>query len=266
MIVAARMLHDRRRSLLWWSAGMVGLVLFTVALFPTVEGQESFEELADQLPETMRSLFGFDGPVPLTSAPGYLHSRLFTTLLPVVLLVFGIGLGARAIAGSEEEGTLELLLANPVTRRTVVAQRYLAVGTMLAVLTLVFAVSLVILALPFGALAGVSLAGLAGASGGVFGFALLHASVSFAVGAATGRRAWALAAAATLAVAGYLLQGLLGLSDAIQTLRFISPWHWYLGRNMLAEGVAPDAVVVPLVLAAGLYAAGAVAFQRRDLR
>ena len=266
MIVAARMLRDRRRSLLWWSAGMVGLVLFTVALFPTVEGQESFEELADQLPEAMRSLFGFDDAVPLTSAPGYLHSRLFASLLPVVLLVFGIGLGARAVAGSEEEGTLELLLANPVTRHAVVAQRYLALNAMLAGLTLVFAVALVVLALPFGALSGVSLPGLVGASVGAFGLSLLHASVSFAVGAATGRRAWALAAAATLAVAGYLLQGLLGLSDAVQMLRFVSPWHWYLGRNMLAQGVAPDAIVVPLVLAAGLYAAGALAFQRRDLR
>lgn len=34
---------------------------------------------------------------------------------------------------------------------------------------------------------------------------------------------------------------------------------------MLAEGVAPDAVVIPLVLAAGLYVAGAFAFERRDL-
>jgi ABC-2 type transport system permease protein len=96
------MLRDRRRSLLWWSAGMVGLVLFTVALFPTVEGQESFEELADQLPEAMRSLFGFDGGVPLTSAPGYLHSRLFASLLPLVLLVFGIGPGPGPSPGAKK--------------------------------------------------------------------------------------------------------------------------------------------------------------------
>ncbi|CAN5212691.1 hypothetical protein BH24ACT1_BH24ACT1_08010 [soil metagenome] len=214
----------------------------------------------------MRSLFGFDGAVPLTSAPGYLHGRLFAGLLPLVLLVFGIGVGAHAIAGSEEEGTLELLLANPVTRGAVVAQRYLALVAMLGGLTLVFAVSLVVLALPFDALDGVSLPGLVGASAGVFGLALLHASISFAVGAATGRRAWALATSTTLALAGYLLQGLLGLSEAVQPLRFISPWHWYLGRNMLAEGVAPDAIIVPLVLAAGLCAAGAAAFDRRDLR
>ncbi|HEX2118416.1 MAG TPA: ABC transporter permease subunit, partial [Acidimicrobiales bacterium] len=259
-------LHDRRRSVLWWSVGVVGLVLFTVALFPSVRGQESFEELANELPEALRSLFSFDEAVPLTSAPGYLQGRLFASMLPLVLLVFGIGLGARAIAGSEQDGTLELLLANPVTRRAVVVQRYLALLTMIAALTLVFAISLVVLGAPFGALDDVSLVGLAGACVGAFGITVLHATVAFAVGAATGRRAFALAAATTLAVAGYLLQGLLGLSDAVQPLRFVSPWHWYLGRNMLAQGVATDAIVVPLLVAAVMFAAGAAAFLRRDLR
>jgi ABC-2 type transport system permease protein len=264
--VAARALRDRRRSMLWWSLGIVALVLFTVALFPTVEGQEAFDELADQVPEVMRNMFGFDEAVPLTSAPGYLHGRLFASLAPIVLLVFGIGAGARAIAGSEQDGTLELLLANPVTRAAVVVQRYLALVVLLALLTAVFGVSLVVLALPFGALAGVSLTGLAGACVGLFGVALLHASVAFVVGAATGRRAWALAAATTLAAAGYLLQGLIPLSEAVASLRFVSPWHWYLGRNMLAQGVAPDAVTVPFALAVVCSAAGAVAFLRRDLR
>ena len=266
MIVAARLLRDRRRSLLWWSVGVVGLVLFTVALFPSVRGQESFEDLANELPEALRALFSFEEAVPLTSAPGYLQGRLFASMLPLLLLVFGIGLGARAIAGSEQDGTLELLLSNPVTRGAVVVQRYVALVAMIAGLSLVFAVSLLVLGAPFGALDDVSAGGLAGACVGAFGIALLHATVAFAVGAATGRRAWASAAATTLAVVGYLLQGLLALSDAVQPLRFVSPWHWYLGRNMLAHGVAPDAIVVPLLLSAVVFAAGAAAFLRRDLR
>ena len=266
MIVAARLLRDRRRSLLWWSVGITGLVLFTVSLYPSVRGQASFEEPANELPEALRAMFGIDQAVPLTSAPGYLHGRLFASMLPLVLLVFGIGLGARAIAGSEQDGTLELLLANPVTRRTVVVERYLALMAMIGALTVAFVVSLLVLGTPFGALDEVSLVGLAGATGGVFGLTLLHATVAFAVGAAPGRRPWASAAATTLAVVGYLFQGLLGLTDALRPARFVLPWHWYLGRNMLAHGVAPDAIIVPLVLSAVIFAGGAAAFLRRDLR
>lgn len=266
MIVAARLVRDRRRSLLGWAVGVAGLVLFTVALYPSLKGEESLNELIDQMPEAVRSMAGIDTAIPVTSAPGYLQGRLFGSLLPLILIVFGIGLGARAIAGAEQDGTLELLLANPVTRRAVVVQRYVALVGMLAGLTVVFAVSLAVLGTPFGALEGVPVTGLAGAVAGVFGIALLHATVAFGVGAATGRRPWALSSATVLAVAGYLLQGLLGLSDAVRPLRFVSPWHWYLGRNMLAHGVAPDAIVVPLALSAVIFAAGAGAFLRRDLR
>ena len=122
------------------------------------------------------------------------------------------------------------------------------------------------LALLSTALDGVALTGLLGAFAGAFAFALLHASVALAVGAATGRRAEAVAAAATLATAGYVVQGLLGLSDALRPLRFLTPWHWYLGRNMLVHGVAPDALVVPTVLSLVVLAAGAAVFDRRDLR
>ena len=40
MILAARLVRDRRRSLLWWSVGIVGLVLFTVSLYPSLKGEE----------------------------------------------------------------------------------------------------------------------------------------------------------------------------------------------------------------------------------
>lgn len=266
MIVAARLVEDRKRSFLWWSVGVVALVLFTVALYPTLKGQASLDDVVKQMPAAVRSMFGLSTVIPLSSPAGYLQGRLFGSLLPVLLIVFGIGLGARAIAGSEQEGTLELLLANPVTRRTVVVERYLALVALLAGLTAVFAVSLVVLSLPFGALDGVPATGLAGVTVATFGIALLHATIAFGVGAATGRRALALSSATIVAVAGYLLQGLLGLSDAVHPLRFLTPWHWYLGRNMLAQGVAPDGVIVPLVVSAVIVAVGAAAFVRRDLR
>lgn len=266
MIVGRRWLRDRRRGLVWWCLGIVALVASTVAVFPTVAGDESFEQLAEDLPPSLRALVGLADGVPLTSAPGYLHTRLFSTLLPLLLVVLAIGLGARALGGSEEDGTLELLVAQPVERGRVVVERYLANAALLAVVTSVFLTALVGMAWPVGALDGVDGAGLAGATVGAFALAQLHGSVAYAVGAARGRRAPAVGVATAVAAAGYVVQGLLSLSDAVAPLRFVSPWHWYLGRNMLTDGVAPDAVVVPLVLSVALAAASVPVFARRDLR
>ena len=266
MTIARRLFRDRRRSTLWWLVGIVGLVGLTVAFFPSIENQSSFDDIADQVPDSMRQLFGMVQGVSLSSAPGYLWSQLFATMLPILLLIFGVGLGARIIAGSEEDGTLELLLANPVTRTRVAGERVVAGVGLLALLGVGFTVALVLIAIPVGALDGVSTTGLLGATAGGVCLALLHTAIAYAVGAAWGRRGPAIAAAVAVAAAGFVLEGLVSASDALSSLRFFTPWHWYLRRNMLVEGVSPEAIVVPLVLSTALFVAGTVAFARRDLR
>ncbi|MGH8972816.1 MAG: ABC transporter permease subunit, partial [Acidimicrobiia bacterium] len=156
-LVLARYLHDHRRSAGWWALGMAGLVVFTVAFYPSVKGNASFDELFADLPPAVRALVGAQEGIPLTSPAGYLHARLFAIMVPVLLLIFGVGAGARAIGGSEADGTLELLLANPVTRLRVAAERYLAVVLLLGVVTGALIVSLVVTGPLVGLLDGVAI-------------------------------------------------------------------------------------------------------------
>ena len=58
-----------------------------------------------------------------------------------MLLIFTIGAGAGAVAGEEERGTLDLLLAHPVRRRDYVIQRFLALARPRAALTVVLLVT-----------------------------------------------------------------------------------------------------------------------------
>jgi ABC-2 type transport system permease protein len=265
-IVLVRALRDSRRSAAWWALGMVALVAFTVAFYPSVRDNPTFDELIEDLPEAMRALVGVQDGIPLTSPPGYLHGRLYAVMVPVLLLTFGIGHGAKAIGGSEADGTLELLLANPVTRRRVVAERYATLVLLLAGIAGVLTLSLLVLGPLVGLLDGVGITRLLSASAAAFCIALLHTTLAFAVGAATGRPGPAVALATAAASAGYLLQSLTAASDRLRSLEVLSPWHWYLDRNVLAEGVAPAAVAVPLVGAAVLFAVAAWRFDRRDLR
>jgi ABC-2 type transport system permease protein len=266
MIVAARLVRDRRWSTLWWALGFVGLIVFTVALYPSIRDQPSFDELLADLPEAFRSVIGYDAAVPLRSPAGYLQARLFSTLAPLLAVVFGIGAGARAIGGTEEAGTLELLLANPVTRSRVLLERYLATFGLLAGLVAVFGLALLVLGPPFEALDGIPTANVIGACGAVFSLGLLHGSLAFTVGAVAGRRGVAVALATAAAVAGYLVETVLAAAGDLGTVRQLSPWHWYLDRNLLAEGPASAAVVVPLAISAVLVGVAWAMFRRRDLR
>jgi ABC-2 type transport system permease protein len=244
---------------------MVGLVAFTVAFYPSVKGNASFDELFKDLPDTVRALVGAQEGVPISSPAGYLHARLFSIMVPVLLLTFGIGLGARAIGGNEADGTLELLLANPVTRPRVVAERYLAVVLLLAAVTVALSVSLLAFAPLVGLLDGIRISRLLAAGAAAFCLALIHATLAFTVGCAAGRPGPAVAVTTSVAAAGYLVQGLAATSDALGPMETLSPWHWYLDRNVLVDGLAPGAVVAPVLVAGLLFAAGAWLFNRRDL-
>ena len=266
MTVLRRFVADRRRSLLGWSVGAVLLVAMTVAFYPTIRDQPSIEDVARNLPEAIKATFGIDDAVPLSSPEGYLHGRMFSLTMPLALVIFGIGVGARAIGGSEEEGHLELLLAQPVRRRRIVVERFGAVTVLVVAVGAVFTASLFALAPLFGAMAGVPVPWVAAACAGAVLLGLMHASIAFAVGAAVGTRSAALGAATSVAVAGYLLQGLLAASGASAAARMVSPWQWYLRRNMLVDG--PDAVAFLLPLAVSVVAmlASIGVFVRRDLR
>lgn len=266
MIITRRLLLDRRRSFAWWWVALVATVSFTAALWPSVRGQQQFEDLIQDLPQGFRALFGGGEGISFFSAPGYLHSRLFSTMFPLLLLVFGIGLGARSVGGSEEDGTLELILAQPVTRARLAAERYAALVLLVAALGVTGLVSLVVVGPFVGLLEGVSLVRVVAAGVALLGLALLHASLAFAVGCARGRRGPAVAVAGTVAVASYLLESLLAATDAVDALGFVSPWHWYLEHNLLAQGPTLAATLLPMLVGAAMAVTGGWLFLRRDLR
>jgi ABC-2 type transport system permease protein len=248
----------------WWVLGIAAFLLLSVAFYPAFKEQTSFEDLFKDLPEGAQALFGAGGEISLTSPAGYLHSQIFTQVFPLALLIFGIGLGARAIAGAEGDGTLELLLANPVTRTRVAAERFVATAVMVIGLGAIMSVLLLAFSAPFELLEGISIPYLFGACAAATSLALLHTSIAFAVGAAAGGRARALSASAAVAVAGYILFGIVS-SDVIPAARFITPWWWYLSRNIVAEGFPIESVWVPVGLSLVLGILGIWRFRLRDL-
>jgi len=182
-------------------------------------------------------------------------------------LIFAIGAGAYAIGGSEEDGTLELLLSNPVTRGRVLIERFVAVLALSLGLGIVTTASLLAFSPPFGLLAGVSIPGLVAAVFAATAFGLMHGAIAFAAGAWTGRRSAAIATAATVAVAvvGNLLNAVAVSSESLHFLRFASPWHWYGGRNMLAQGIALEPFLAPMAVSVVCAAVAWWSLRRRDL-
>jgi ABC-2 type transport system permease protein len=113
---------------------------------------------------------------------------------------------------------------------------------------------------------GLSLERMAAATVGCGFLALVFATLAFAVGATTRRRSPALASAATLAIFGYVIEGLAAQVKVLQPIRAISPWHSFLDSDPLRQGLLFETWLLPLAVSLGLIALGTVFFNRRDLR
>lgn len=267
MIVGTRAVRDRARSVLWWSLGIAASTALMASMFPSIAGNDALQKMFDDMPAAVKMLAGAPEGVSLVSPAGYIHSKLLAATLPTLLLIFGIGAGATAIGGSEQDGTLELLLSNPVTRTRVAVERYLALVALLAALTAVGAVSLVISLKAVGSgLENISVGYSIAAVAGCGMIALVHASLAFAAGCVFGRRARAVAVATVIAVGGYLFEGITATSSDLHALGAPSPWHWYLSDIIIIDGPSITAFALPLVASVVFATAGVAAFNRRDLR
>jgi ABC-2 type transport system permease protein len=259
--VLLKTIRDQRRALMWWSMGVAAMVLFTVPFYPSLRDQaDSLNKYMQEMPEALRAIF--IGEIEdITSPEGFLNSQIFIFMAPLLLSILAIGAGARAIAGEERAGTLDLLLSTPVPRRRVVIHTFAAMVVSVAVVGLALWVSLAIA----GAIwdVGVPASRTAAAVGTVALLGIVFGSLSLAIGAATGSRGSAIGVAAAVGVAGYLVNSLAPLVDLFRDLKVVSPFNYY-GVPLTTGFDVGDAIVLA-AMSLVMLGASAVALEGRDL-
>ena len=251
----------RRRSLALWSLAIGAVAALYASFYPAMgENGEAMEPFMEGMPEGVVSALGLE---QIASAAGYLQSTVFGLLGPALLLVFSIGWGARTLAGTEEDGTLELELTHPVSRTRVFLDRLLALWLGAGLLALTVFVVVAVLATVLDMELGVGRVAAAGVSLLLLGVAL--GTVALATGAATGRRGVAIATAAAVAVLSFVANAIGPLVDGLGWLSTISPWTWYIGGDPLFEGFDWGGLALLAALAVVAGAAGLLRYRQRDL-
>jgi len=145
----------------------------------------------------------------------------------------------------------------------VIVEKFVAMALLLLPVVLTFAA--VLLVANAAADLGLSLRGIVAANLGLFLLVLLHGGLALAVGAATGNRSLAAAAAAALALGSFLIQGFAPFNSVVQRVATFTPYEWYFREMPLINGFSAGHPM--LAAASGLVLAGAVlAFRRRDLQ
>lgn len=248
--VFTQTLKEQRRGLIGWSVGFLVVPMIYLPSYQSLKEQGSLNLRQNGIYDAM-------GLNDFSSGTGYLNATVYSLMGLLLMLIFTVTFATRSVT-QEENGMLDLLLAQPIGRTSLLLQRFAALAVQIAVATAVLTV---------GVLAGASSGKLEVATGDVLAasaglglLALLIGAVTLLAGAVTGKRPVTLAVAALVTLGGYLANNLGG--DLVKKL---SPFYYANGNSPLVNGLDAAHLGVLVVLAAAAVALTVFAFDRRDL-
>ena len=254
-----RQLAETWRGLIGWSLGLAGVVGMYLPLYSTIGGNPEFLAIIDSLPPELVAALSYD---QITTGAGYTQGTVHGLIGFVLVTIAAVSWGSSIIAGDEERGTLELVLAHGVSRTQVVLERFAAIALKLVALTALL--GLMVLGLNETASLELSWEGIVSGSLALLGLGLLTAAVGTMAGAIVGRRTLATGAAAGVAVLGYALNALGNQNPDLEWMHVLSPYFWAYGAEPLANGL--DALIGLLYAVSAVALTVAVwAFRRRDV-
>ena len=126
--VFLKAMRDQRWMVLGFGVGGALMAALVLGIYPSYR-----EALA--LVEIPPALEALVGDVDLASAEGFFSVEFFVWI-PVLLVVYAIVQGTGVLAGEESSGTLDLLLAQPISRTRLFIEKAMSivVGTLVIVL------------------------------------------------------------------------------------------------------------------------------------
>ncbi len=259
--VYLKTLRDSRKSVLFYSIGVVAVGLYVTLFYPTIRDATGFTEFLDDLPEVFQALIG--DAETYTTAEGFLNAEVFSFMGPLIFAAFAIVAGAGAIAGEEESHTLDQLLANPISRTSVLLQKAAALLTGLAALSIALGIGLV----AGSKIAGfdLSVTGTAQAIVSMYVFGATMGLLALSIGAATGRKGLAAGATAGVGIVGFLLDTFLSVVDLLDPARFISVFYYYNNNDVILNGINAAHILTLAGVSAVVVVVSIWRFEQRDV-
>ncbi len=223
-------LWQRRWNVLWWSVGMFLLILINLVFYPSFKDQAAeLQKSFASLPETAVQFIG--GSTDFFSPVGFLNSQIFFLMLPLILAILSIGLGSSLLAREEQDGTIESLLARPVSRAGLLTAKAVC-GVCIVVLVagvgyITTVIAARVVALP------VSAVSIAAAFVLCTLMCLALAAVAYTLTAAGKARGGSLGIASLFGLGGYIVSSLSGTVDWLVGPSKLFAFYYYQPEAVL---------------------------------
>lgn len=263
LTIFTRKLFKNGLMILGWGLGLALLGYILIDIYDTMFlTNVDLQQMMEVFPQEVLAFFGGDD-INIFDPSGFIHMEFFS-YIQVILGIVAVSGATGLIVKKEEEGSLELILAQPVSRTTVFWGKLLAlVVTIILILVITwggFALGLAgtdsfdlnqgQLILPFVSLLAVLLVFLS--------LALLLSMILPTSGAAS-------MVANLVLIASFFITSLAQIEDRLEPLNTYSPLRYYQGGNAL-NGLNFEHLLILFGVSIVFTALAWLLFENRDMR
>lgn len=251
----------RRNGIIGWGLGLCFFPVVYVGLYPS---------FADQLPnfQEMMDLAIYQAlGISMASFEGYVASTV-TNLIPVILAIYAVISGTGTLAGEEDDGRLETIVALPIPRWQIVAVKAAALGLALALILAITSAGAGLTLAAIGSQIDTTLTppDLFWRLMGAWPLVLAFAMVSLFLGAFSPSRRTAAALATILVVASYLGNNLAGMISSLERIKGLFLFNYFEATaEALLNGQQPANLLALMLAALAALGLAIFFFQRRDI-
>lgn len=254
-------LRFRRNGIIGWGLGLCFFPIVYVGLFPSFADQlANFQEMLD-LP-----LYQALG-ISMATFEGYAASTV-TNLVPVILAIYAVSVGTGTLAGEEDDGRLETIVALPIPRWQIVAVKALALALSLA---LILAITSAGAGLTLAAISSqvdttVTPLGIFWSLMAAWPLVLAFAMISLLLGAFSPGRRIATILATVIIVASFLGNNLAGMITSLERIKGLFLFNYFeASADALINGQQPADLLALILVALAAFGLAVFFFQRRDI-
>jgi len=251
-------IYEKRWMVVGWSISTALFCFFIVLVFPVF--RDAFGESFAQIPDSLKGFLG--DKTAYTTLNGFVDIQVIYQMvfMPVIM---GIILCSGLLAGKQEQGVLQTLLAQPVKRSTVYIQMFWASAVIIGIVS-----SMIFIFTWLGALIisePIDLSRLLQATISTWLVSLLISVLAFAVGAITLKRGFSGMIAGILFFVSYLVTSLAPSVKYLKIPNDFSFFKYFNSPSVMMNGLRLSNVLVLSGITILLAAAGFLVFVKRDI-
>ncbi|MBO9532365.1 MAG: ABC transporter permease subunit [Solirubrobacteraceae bacterium] len=254
-----RHLHRRRlRSTIIWGLSIALTSALMAAAFTAID-PAAMESLTKTVDPKLLEAFG-STPESFSSADGFMAGKLLS-YMPLILGFFPILMASRGIAGAEADGSLDVLVTQPIPRWQIPASLFIASVIGLVEILVIYVVGTELAVVLTGI--DLSLGKVVTSAIGLIPISLAFGALALMLSARVRKPGEVTGIAGGVLVASYLLNTIVLILPDLDDLKILTAFHWY--GSPIERGLDGTGTAVLLVAAALFAAASIPLFNRRDI-